>query len=493
MATTEKEIFERARLARDVRFDGRFFIGVKTTGIYCRPICPANLPRSENVTFYPTAAAAAENGFRPCLRCRPESAPGTPAWSGTSVTVQRGLRLIASGALDSGDIETLSDRLGVSSRHLRRLFKQHLGASPLAVAHTQRLHFAKQLIDEGQLPLNQVAIAAGYGSVRRFNDTFRNTYNRTPGELRKLRNRYAGKRPSTASSFTVALPFRDPFHWQTILRYFAGRAIPGVESVDHEGYKRTISMEGSDGILEIRNAENEGQLQLTIHGIETCHLFQAVQKARMMLDLDAPINEITKILGQDPLLSPQLKSLPGIRVPGCWDGFELAVRTILGQQISVAGASTMTGRLAAAHGRLFKPDICNEKHAPGLLFPGPENLVDAPLEKSGIISSRATAIRTLARSVLDGAISFDTTQDPESFEKGLTAIKGIGDWTAQYLLMRVLRDPDAFPASDLGLRKSAGAKKPISTGELKKQSQEWRPWRAYAAMLLWQKPDSSGG
>ena len=221
---SSNEIFERARLSRDARFDGRFFIGVKTTGIYCRPICPANVPKSENVVYYRTAAAASEAGFRPCLRCRPECAPGTPAWAGTSTTVQRGLRLIAQGALDDGNLEHLANRLGVTSRHLRRLFSKHLGASPLAVAHTQRLHFAKNLIDQTSLSMKDVSVASGFGSVRRFNDTFKKTYGRTPGELRRRRDASV-----TASAFSVQLPYRRPFDWDGLLTFFAARATPGVE------------------------------------------------------------------------------------------------------------------------------------------------------------------------------------------------------------------------------------------------------------------------
>jgi len=224
MATLEDDVYERARLARDARFDGQFFVGVRTTGIYCRPICPANAPKRENVTFFPSAAAASEAGYRPCLRCRPETAPGSPAWSGTSTTVRRGLRLIAGGALDDGDIEMLATRLGVTSRHLRRLFSEHLGASPLAVAHTQRLHFAKRLIDQTNLPMSHVAAAAGYGSVRRFNDTFRKTYGRTPRDLRRNREEvFDGD-----SALTVRLPYRRPFDWQAMLSFLAGRATPCV-------------------------------------------------------------------------------------------------------------------------------------------------------------------------------------------------------------------------------------------------------------------------
>ena len=242
----QHDIYERARLSRDSRFDGQFFVGVKTTGIYCRPICPANAPKKENVSFYSSAAAACEAGYRPCLRCRPECAPGTPAWSGTSTTVRRGLRLIAEGALDQGSIEQLADRLGVTSRHLRRLFTQHLGASPLAVAHTQRLHFAKRLIDQTNLPMSEISVAAGYGSVRRFNDAFRNTYNRTPRELRSRRRETA----VVAGVLTVHLPWRKPYDAQGIMNFLEGRATPGVEQVVDGCYIRTVSVQGEAGLIE---------------------------------------------------------------------------------------------------------------------------------------------------------------------------------------------------------------------------------------------------
>ncbi len=242
----QHDIYERARLSRDSRFDGQFFVGVKTTGIYCRPICPANAPKKENVTFYPSAAAACEAGYRPCLRCRPECAPGTPAWSGTSTTVRRGLRLISEGALDNGSIEQLATRLGVTSRHLRRLFTQHLGASPLAIAHTQRLHFAKRLIAQTDLSMGDISSAAGYGSVRRFNDAFRNTYKRAPRELRGRRR----NKGEMADVLTVRLPWRSPYDWNGIANFLDGRATPGVELVSDGRYMRTVSLNGEAGVIE---------------------------------------------------------------------------------------------------------------------------------------------------------------------------------------------------------------------------------------------------
>lgn len=483
-----KEIFERARLSRDTRFDGRFFVGVKTTGIYCRPICPANPPKSENVEFYRTAASAGEAGFRPCLRCRPECAPGTAAWAGTSTTVQRGLRLIAEGALDDGNVERLADRLGVTSRHLRRLFGKHLGASPLSVAHTQRLHFAKNLIDQTSLSMQDISVAAGFGSVRRFNDTFRKTYGRTPRELRKHR-----APPIVAGTFTVRLPYRVPFDWDRMLAFFAARATPGVEQV-HEGrYLRTLSAGNAAGLIDVRDAG--GQLSLSLHGLDTTSLFPIVQRLRGLFDLDASTDDIASVLSTDSMLGPLLRRHPGVRVPGAWDGFELTVRAILGQQVSVSAATTLAGRIADRYGEPVEVPVDGLTAPPNRLFPGAEKLARARLENLGIIRSRAQTIRSVARGVASGELSFDAAQATDRFCSALKAIKGIGDWTAEYVAMRAMKDPDAFPASDLGLLRAfdSPGRKRMKPGELKERAEAWRPWRAYAALLLWGSANGAGG
>ncbi len=482
------EVYERARLSRDARFDGQFFVGVKTTGIYCRPICPANAPKSENVSFYPTAAAAGEAGYRPCLRCRPECAPGTPAWSGTSTTVQRGLRLIANGALDDSNVEDLATRLGVTSRHLRRLFNTHLGASPLAVAHTQRLHFAKRLIDQTSLPMHDIAIAAGYGSVRRFNDSFVNTYGRPPRDLRRV-----GKNGAAAAdaALTVKLPYRKPFDWQKLLAFFAARAIPGVETVAGDRYLRTVRIDDEPGIIELRHEPDN--VLLTLHGIDTASLFPIVQRCREVFDLDAPIGEIASVLSRDPALKSGFRSHRGIRVPGAWDGFELTVRAILGQQVSVKAATTLAGRIARTYGE----PVGKALNVEGLthLFPEPDRLVRARFNNVGLTSSRAETLRRVAKAVVNGSLSFDSSQDPDAFRESLIAIRGIGDWTAQYVAMRALKNPDAFPAADLGLLRAfdTPGRKRLSPAQLEKISQAWRPWRAYAAILLWSSAPGSGG
>ena len=487
----QAEVYERARLARDSRFDGQFYVGVKTTGIYCRPICPANAPKSENVSFYPSAAAAGEAGFRPCLRCRPECAPGTPAWSGTSTTVRRGLRLISSGALDDGNVETLANRLGVTSRHLRRLFTKHLGASPLAVAHTQRLHFAKRLIDETSLPMNHISNAAGFGSVRRFNDTFQKTYGRTPRDLRRSGNE--AQLTGRTATLTVKLAYRRPFSWPAMVEFFLHRATPGVEQVAGSIYRRTFSFNGDHGIVEVQPHAQDGYLSLTLFSINTGALFDTVQCAREVFDLDAPANEIGSALGQDEKLRVMLNQHPGIRVPGAWDGFELTVRAILGQQISVKGATTIAGRIATRYGETL--NLAGDDNAYGLnrIFPTPERLVRARFNNLGIIRSRAETIRSVARAVISGDIHFDSSQDPEEFCESLKSIRGIGDWTAQYVAMRALKNPDAFPGSDLGLIKAIDYPNRVTPKELEKRAEGWRPWRSYAAMLLWNSLAGSGG
>ena len=486
VANITDEVFERARLSRDARFDGRFFVGVKTTGIYCRPICPASPPRSENVRFFPSAAAAGEAGFRPCLRCRPECAPGTPAWAGTSTTVQRGLRLIAEGALDEGNVEHLASRLGVTGRHLRRLFTQHVGASPLAVAHTQRLHFAKRLVDQTALPMKEISAAAGYGSVRRFNDTFRQTYGRPPRELRGGHARTAPSR-----SLELLLPYREPYGWSQLLAFFAARATPGVESVRNACYRRSIQVGDSSGVMEVRDVG--GSLSLAVRGIATNALFTVVQRVRGMFDTDAPIDEISDTLKVDRELSGWLQENPGVRVPGTWDAWELIVRAVLGQQVSVKAATTFAGRIADRYGEPIAMD--GDSREEWKLFPPPVRLTRARLENLGVIRSRSQTIRDLARAVIRGDIRFDPGQAASDFCRSLTAVRGIGDWTAEYVAMRALKNPDAFPAADLGLLRAfdASAGRRLSPAELQARSLAWRPWRAYAALLIWSSDSGAGG
>ena len=481
--TLDLQICSRARLSRDPRFDGKFFTGVRSTKIYCRSICPVPTVKEKNVRYFPTAAAAAESGFRPCLRCRPESSPGTPAWLGTSTTVSRALRLIAESGLESGGVENLADRLGVGSRHLRRLFIRHLGAPPSAVAHTRRLHFAKKLIDETSLSMTNVALASGFGCVRRFNAAIRNTYQRTPTQIRRLMHQ---KTLHPQNQYLFHLRFRPPYHWNGMLAFLAARATPGVEAVNLQSYRRSISVAGCHGYFEVSLAEEQHALKVRVEIADPHALYAIIERIRAMFDLNADCAAIAQSLATDPELRSRIGAAPGLRVPGSWNGFELATRAILGQQVTVKGATTLAGRIAKSFGQQFSG-------APGLthLFPTPEILADATLARLasfGLIKKRAETIRALARAVCDKQITFEGVTDSEVFLTRLRKIPGIGDWTAQYIAMRALGEPDAFPTGDLGLLHALNLTK---HRELEKRGESWRPWRSYAAMYLWTTPITS--
>jgi len=468
------QVCSRARLSRDARFDGKFFIGVLTSRVYCRSICPAPTAKEKNVRYYPSAAAAAEAGFRPCLRCRPECSPGTPAWLGTPNTVSRALRLIAESGLADGGVEVLAEHLGVGSRHLRRLFLQHLGATPSAVARTRRLDFAKKLIDETSLPMSEVALAAGFGCVRRFNAAIREVYRRTPRQIRRL-SRQSGV--PLENEYVFRLRFRPPYNWNGMLRFLAPRATPGVEEVDSSSYRRSISLNGTHGWLEVSLDEGKDGLAVRVQFGDPRSLFLIIERVRAMFDLNADWAAIAQSLTADPVLAARMAANPGLRVPGCWNGFELAVRAILGQQITVKGATTVAGRLAKTLGRPFA--------GPGgltHLFPSTEVLADANLAGLGLTQARSETVRAFARAVLDGRIGFDGVGDSGDFMARMCEIPGIGKWTAQYVAMRALGEPDAFPSGDLGLLRALDLKTP---GELERRADAWRPWRAYATMYLW--------
>jgi AraC family transcriptional regulator of adaptative response / DNA-3-methyladenine glycosylase II len=468
------QVCSRARLSRDARFDGKFFIGVRSSGVYCRPICPAPTAKEKNVRYFPSAAAAAEAGFRPCLRCRPECSPGTPAWLGTPNTVSRALRLISESGLEDGGVEVLAERLGVGSRHLRRLFLQHLGATPIAVAHTRRLHFAKKLIDETSLPMSQVALASGFGSVRRFNAGIRKVYQRTPTQIRHLA-RQTDIQPE--NQYLFRLRFRLPYHWEGMLGFLAARATPGVEVVEGGIYRRSISLNGNDGCFAVSLDERSDALSVRVQFDDPRSLFFITERVRAMFDLNADWAAIARGLRTDPALASRVEAAPGLRVPGCWNGFELAVRAILGQQVSVKGATSLAGRIAKTFGQPFAPGS-------GLthLFPPPEVLADADVASIGLPKARGETIRALARAVCDGRIKFEGIVDAEAFLTQLCEIPGIGKWTAQYVAMRALGEPDAFPSGDLGLLRALGLE---NSSELDRRADTWRPWRAYAAMYLW--------
>ena len=468
------QVCSRARLSRDARFDGKFFIGVVGSGVYCRSICPAPTAKEKNVRYYPTAAAAAEAGFRPCLRCRPESSPGTPAWLGTSNTVSRALRLIGESGLEDGGVEVLAERLGVGSRHLRRLFLKHLGATPIAVAQTRRLHFAKKLIDETSLPMSQIALASGFGCVRRFNAGIRKVYHRTPTQIRHLARQ---KDMQPGNQYLFRLHFRPPYHWHGMLAFLAPRATPGVEVVEDGTYRRTISLNGRDGYFEVSLDLTRPALIVRIEFGDPHSLFFIIERVRAMFDLTADWSAIVQNLRTDQVLATRVEADPGLRVPGCWNGFELATRAILGQQITVKGATALTGKLVSSFGKPF-----SAANRLTHLFPAPEVLADANLASIGMPGARAETIRALARAVRDGKIKFEGVVDSDAFLNRLCEIPGIGKWTAQYVAMRALREPDAFPSSDIGLLRAMSLE---SSRELENRAEAWRPWRAYAAMYLW--------
>lgn len=463
----------RALRARDPRFDGRFFTAVVSTGIFCRPTCPARTPKFDNCTFYPSAAAAFAAGFRPCLRCRPEVAPGLAGWRGTENTVRRALELIGEGALSNGSVDALSDRLGVSSRHLRRLFDEHVGTSPSDVARAHRLLFAKKLLSETKLPVADVAFAAGFKSVRRFNDVIRSAYGRPPRELRN-------QRASGSHRIRLKLPFRPPYDWPAMLGYLRARAIPGVEVVEDDSYRRSIA----GGTVEVASGGEDflwGSLELS----EASDVARAVSALRRLFDLDADIVRIEQHLSSDPLLEGCVERRPGLRSPGAWDGFETAVRAILGQQITVEAARQLAGKLTVR----FGAPMVRAERGLSLHFPTPKALAAAPIRTIGMPAQRARAISSLAAAVIADPDMLSPRGDLSDNLDRLEKLPGIGPWTARYIAMRVLGEPDAFPSSDVGLARGAmspGEKRP-SPAALETRSEAWRPWRAYAAQHLWMK------
>jgi AraC family transcriptional regulator of adaptative response / DNA-3-methyladenine glycosylase II len=472
----------RAISVRDARFDGRFFTGVKTTGIYCRSVCPARTPRSQNVVFYPSAAAAQEAGFRPCLRCRPETAPDLGAWRGTSNTVSRALSLIEMGALDETDVDTLAGRVGIGQRQLRRLFDQHLGASPIAVAQTRRVLLAKQLVHETRLPMTEIALASGFGSLRRFNETFLALFGRPPTALRRAAGRDVPA--GGQGEVSLLLRYRPPYHWPAMLGFLATRAIAGVERVEGDVYRRTIELDGRHGTVTVQPAGGHA-LRATVRFPKLSALPRIIGRIRRVFDLAADPDSIAVQLAKDPALAPLIAARPGLRVPGAWDGFESAVRAVLGQQVTVGAAVRLAGKLVARYG---EPLVHPEPRA-GLthVFPQAARLARADLSALGLPRSRAAALSAVAAAVV---------ADPEIFAAGrsldeaiaqLRSLPGIGEWTAHYIAMRQLREPDAFPAADIGLMRALANPQGLrpSARQLLARAEQWRPWRAYAAQHLW--------
>jgi AraC family transcriptional regulator of adaptative response / DNA-3-methyladenine glycosylase II len=589
----------RAVLARDARFDGRFFTAVTSTGIYCRPICPARTPARRNMRFFPHPGAAEAAGFRACRRCRPETSPGSPDWNVRADLAARAVRLIADGYVDEHGVTGLADRLAVTERHLRRLLLAELGAGPLALARTTRLQTARRLLAETSMPVTEIAFASGFASVRQFNASFQESYGQPPSALRpnaaavartgqhgpgatgrraggmagpaagRAVGRTSARAASAASAaspaagpgaryagapgagqpegtwLTLRLAGRPPLDSGALLDFLALRAVPGIEQVTGHTYRRTINTPGGPGIIELllpaaAAADGQprtrgagpvpGQVLLRARLPRLRGLGQVVSRCRQLLDLDADPQAINAVLAADDLLAPLVAARPGLRVPGAYDGFELAVRAVLGQQVSLAAARTFARRIAARYGgrlpaptggpaptrdrvptgdRVTPSDLAGglagahvtgadlagtdprqggrargaagpADAAPTLLFPRAADLAEADLSGLGLTTARQTTLRALATAVASGGLALDQGADPEETAARLAALPGIGPWTVAYILMRAVGDPDAFPASDLGLRRAVER-----LGGGPGMARRWRPWRAYAAVHLW--------
>ena len=477
-----KEVCLRAIRSKDAKFDGKFFIGVHSTGIYCRPICPAPSPNFKNIQFFPSAAAAADAGLRPCLRCKPEIAPGLVHTKAPEL-IAKALKLISDGFPEAIKMDELANRLKVSPRHLRRLFKQYLGTTPFSIWQTQKIHFAKRLIDETSLPMTEIAFASGYSSIRSFNDAFKKTYLRSPTDLR---NKII--KTDTNQGITFYLSYREPFNWEALLDFLKSRAIPGVERVVDDAYLRVIQIDQEAGMVSIsRNIKDiNPRLEVRIAFPDTRKLYFICEKIKKMFDLETPALEIDQFLIKDEYLKKSIWENKGMRVPGGWDAFELCVRAILGQQISVKGATTISGRIVEKYGQVYNGPLLDKKQKPWYLFPNASILKDVDFDGTGLTKTRILTIKSLATAVHQKKIDFDQYVDSDIMVDRLKAIKGIGDWTAQYIAMRVLRDPNAFPASDLGLIKAVSSPgEKMKPKDLLKLSHNWSPWRATAAMYLW--------
>ena len=475
LAMPSFEICDRARMARDARFDGLFFTAVKSTGIYCRPVCPAPSPKPTNIVYYPNAAAASSAGFRPCLRCRPELAPNAMQHRYQDVWVNRALAFIAEGELQEGSVETLAAKIGLSARQIRRLFLKELGATPIAVHTTRRLLLAKQLLTETAMPMTHIALASGFKSLRRFNAAFSERCKMAPSAIRRLRTE------APSGSLILRLAYRPPFDFSLMLAFLAKRAIPGIERVTKISYERVLGPLDGSTWIRVTAASAKPELTLEISDTDPRLIHDIVQRTRRLFDLDAELHAVHAVLSASDLLRKAIDRRPGLRVPGSWDGFELAVRAVLGQQNSVASATTLAKRLVAQYG---EQRVVQHAHL-DRAFPSPEAIANAPLEQLGLPKSRAATLRSMAQAIINGDINFQSGQNLEAFALKFTRLLGIGPWTAQYVAMRALRQPDAFPAGDLILQQVMGGAKRLSEKQTEARSQAWRPWRAYAVLHLW--------
>ena len=484
------EDFERCYRAvqgKDARFDGWFVTAVTSTGIYCRPSCPALTPKRANVRFHPTAAAAQLAGFRACKRCRPDAAPGSPEWNVRADVVGRAMRLIADGVVDRDGVHGLAARVGYSERHLHRLLRAEVGAGPLALARAQRAQTARVLVETTALPFSQVAFGAGFASIRQFNDTVREVFAATPTELRQATRRRggtatAGGHEGAGATGVVALrlPVRQPFDGDALLAFLGRRAVAGVEERAGGTYRRTLRLPHGSAVVEL--APRPDHVACRIRLTDLRDLTQAVQRSRRLLDLDADPVAVGAVLGSDPLLAPLVAKAPGLRSPGHVDGAELALRAVLGQQISLGAASTHTARLIAAAGTPLPVPDGGLTH----LFPQPAAVAELDDARLAMPDSRRRTLRNLARLLADGTITIDPGTDCADLEQQLIALDGVGPWTAAYVALRGLGDPDVFLPSDLGVRRALEQLgRPGDARSAATRAESWRPWRSYALHHLW--------
>jgi AraC family transcriptional regulator of adaptative response / DNA-3-methyladenine glycosylase II len=468
----------RAVESRDARFDGWFITAVRTTGIYCRPSCPTPVrPKRENVSFYPTAAAAQLAGYRACKRCRPDASPGSPEWNVRGDLVGRAMRLIADGTVDRDGVAGLARRLAVSERHLHRLLLGELGAGPLAIARAQRAQTARLLIETTDLPFTDVAFAAGFESIRQFNDTVREVFALTPTALRT-----AGRRRADIAHgvLTLRLPYRPPLDWSALSAWLRVRALPGVAEVNGRIYRRTLRLPRGAGVVALEPVDTHIHCTLRLESM--ADLTSAVRQCRRLLDLDADPLSVVEVLSKDRRLSSVVKKHPGLRAPGAVDGTELAIQAVLGQQVSLATARTLASRLVTAHGDVIKIADPTLTH----LFPHAAAIAEADLARLGVPATRRATLRGLARAVAGGTLALDPGADRNETYQQLLQVPGIGEWTAGYIVMRALGDPDTFLASDLGIKK-AGVRLGIGSNPraISEHAAAWRPWRSYATHQLW--------
>lgn len=506
MIYTDSDLCYRALCSRDARFDGRIFVAVTTTGIYCRPICPAPTPYAHHVRFYPCAAAAEAAGFRACRRCHPEASPGSPEWNVRADLVARALRMIADGVIDSEGVSGLASRLAVSERHLHRELVAEVGVGPLALARTRRAQTARLLIDQTDLSLTTIAFTAGFASIRQFNETMQASFGCPPSAFR--RRVFTDERGSEGK-LTLRLQYRPPLDIDTLLTYLAKRAIPGVEEVVGKCYRRTVVLPHSQGVIELEPTEKTHAIQLRLQLSDLSDLSMLVQRCRQFFDLDAVPAAIADVLGSDPLLAPLVSARPGLRIPGAVDGFELAVRAILGQQVSVAGARTLAGRIVKTLGvplgrsgggivgctstfgsnpvMSVPPDQLEQTQ--GTLshyFAAPQAIAQADLQGLGLTKTRIVALQALGQAVAQEGLELHRNADREQTITRLLQLPGVGPWTASYIAMRALGDPDAFPLADLGLKRAfeqQGVAADLRS--IERRAEAWRPWRAYATHHLW--------